>query len=145
MKVTSQGCGKQSSASIKIENKLACLVRGNDSYEFVGEVTVGLKKRTRANAVSCSLSSISKKRRADDNQDFLCTGFAVAGIRFAKGYDSGNLGQGGAKFFRPLAHGSAASRSCAPYLQQELCVLCVGEELNLPNTLRNFAGSAALP
>ena len=145
MKVTGQGCGKQAGARIEVERQLAGLAGGDDLHQFVGEVTVGLKETTGADSVGGALGFITQMRSADGDEDFLGACLPVAGIRFAEGDDSGNLGEGGAEVLRPCAHGGAASLAGAADAQQELRVVGVGEELDFADALGDFACAAALP
>src|ERR1039457_1214889 len=108
-------------------------------------MAVGLKERTRADAVCRPLRLISQMRGADSNENLLRPCLAIAGIGLAECYDSANLGQGGVEFLRPDAHGRSAGLTRARDVYQQLSVVRVGEELDLAHSFGNFARPSALP
>ncbi len=143
--VTGQGCGKQADARVEIEGQVAGLPGGDDSHQFVGKMAVGLEEGSGADAVFRFLRLVSEMGGARGHENLGRRGFAVAGIGFAEGNDSGDLGQGRAKFLGPLADIGSAGIAGAGDVDQELRVVGVGEEFDFSYSLRNFSGAAALP
>src|SRR5579864_6321484 len=97
MKVTGQGCGKQADSGVEVERQLSRPAPGRDLDQFVNEITVGLEKRTGADAVGGLFRPVHDVGCAYRNQ-FLwcCPRLAVAKCRYAR-----DLRQGGTKIFRP--------------------------------------------
>ena len=56
MKVT-EGCGKQSCSGVEIESQFPGLALGNDLNEVIGQVAIGLEKRSGADPVGCLFES----------------------------------------------------------------------------------------
>src|SRR5271165_5905108 len=108
-------------------------------------MAVGLKERSGADPMSRAPGLIAQRAGAHGDEDFWRAGFAVAGIRFAEGHDSGNLGQGGAPCFSPISDGGSTGLTGAADLDQQLSVVGVGEEFDFAHSRGNFAGASALP
>src|SRR5579862_4036452 len=145
MKVTSQGCGKQTCASIEVESMLAGLSRGNDLDELVGQMAVGLKKRSGANAVGGALRLIGQMSGTGGHQNFGRSRLAVSGIRFAEGHHASDRRERGAEFLGPFANRRAAGFAGACDLEKKLSVVGVREEFDLTHSPGNFAGASVVP
>src|SRR5579872_2747754 len=99
MKVTGQGCGKQSNAGVEVKRKFPRLVLGDDSHEFVRQMAVGLKKGTCTDAVCRSFRLIGQMRGAGRDENLLCASLAIAGIRLTERHDASDFGERAVEFF----------------------------------------------
>src|SRR5579863_1791070 len=131
MKVTSQGCGKQADSGVEIEREFTRASQGDDFYQLVDEVTVGLEEGSGADAMVGMTGVVGEKPFSIDQEGFGRGGFRMrAGLRAAKRDHSSDGRQSGPELLHEHAQVRPVSRGSAGKLDQQLRVVGIGEKLD---------------